>query len=200
MKTLMAVLLLCVLSAHGKQSLYIDTHLSNSHPLKRELIEKLKQSGTVMIVTLPDKADLILDLEQTGRSLGMCAGGILFSSACGHRGRVVLKSRQTGEELWSEEKGGAWQWSGWSAGTVGRKLGEDVVRFLIMYAPASANPATEPVVTSEASRAPEAAPRTSAPPVTPKPKDSAEKPGSKCTQGTYWGVNPIGDPICVWSH
>src|SRR5580658_2145483 len=110
---------LLVLAAQGQQSLYVDTNLPNAHPLKRELVEKLKQSGRVTIVTLPEKADLILILEQTGRSLGACAS-IWLHSECGHRGRVVLRNRQTGEEMWSEEKGGGMQWSGWSDTKVGR--------------------------------------------------------------------------------
>jgi hypothetical protein len=133
MKTLMALLLLSVLAAHGQQSLYIDTTLPNAHPLKKELVDKLKQSGKVKIVTLPEKADLVLDLEETGRSLGTCTTGIFVD--CGHRGRALLKNRQSGEELWSEEKGGGWQWSGWSAGMVGRKLGNDLNKYLAEQTP-----------------------------------------------------------------
>jgi len=123
-----------ILTAQGQQSLYVDTNLPNAHPLKRELIEKLKRSGRVTIVTLPEKADLILILDQTGRSLGACAS-IWLHSECGHRGRVVLRSRQTGEEMWSEEKGGGLQWSGWSDTKVGRKLGDDLVKFLSQHPP-----------------------------------------------------------------
>jgi hypothetical protein len=125
---------LFVLAAQGQQNLYVETNLPNTHPLKRELVEKLKQSGRVTIVTLPEKADLILILDQTGRSLGACAS-IWLHSECGHRGRVVLKNRQTGEEMWSEEKGGGWQWSGWSDTKVGRKLGDDMVKFLSQHPP-----------------------------------------------------------------
>jgi hypothetical protein len=173
MKTVIASLLLCVLAAHGQQSLYIDTHLPNSHPLKKELADKLKQSGKVVIVTLPEKADLILDLEQTGRGVSSCSGSIFFSGACGNRGRAVLKNRQTGDELWSEEKGGARQMSGWSAGMVGRKLGDDVVRFLKNYVPSS-EPGTKPVGTSEAAETVTGPSRTPAGP----PMSSAE-PGTK---------------------
>src|ERR1035437_2280064 len=135
MKTLTAFLLLSVLAAYGQQSLYIDTTLPNAHPLKKELVDKLKQSGKVKIVTLPEKADLVLDLEETGRSLGTCTAGIFVD--CGHRGRAVLKSHHSGEELWSEEKGGGWQWSGWSAAAVGRKLGNDLSKFLAEQTPAA---------------------------------------------------------------
>jgi hypothetical protein len=135
MKPLTAFLLLSVLAAYGQQSLYIDTTLPNAHPLKKELVDKLKQSGEVKIVTLPEKADLVLDLEETGRSLGTCTAGIFVD--CGHRGRAVLKSRHSGEELWSEEKGGGWQWAGWSAAAVGRKLGDDLSKFLAVQTPAA---------------------------------------------------------------
>jgi hypothetical protein len=135
MKKLMAVLLLSVLAAYGQHSLYIDTNLPNAHPLKRELMDKLQRSGKVKLVTVPEKADLILSLEETGRSLGTCTAGIFVD--CGHRGRAVLKSRHSGEELWSEEKGGGWQWSGWSAAAVGRKLGNDLSNFLAEQTPAA---------------------------------------------------------------
>ena len=125
---------LLVLGAQGQQNLYVDTNLPNAHPLKRELVGKLKQSGRVTIVTLPEKADLILILDQTGRSLGTCAS-IWLQSECGHRGRLVLRNRRTGEEMWGEEKGGAWQWSGWSDTKVGRKLGNDLVKFLSQHPP-----------------------------------------------------------------
>jgi hypothetical protein len=137
MKIVFGFLLTVVLAAQGQQKLYIDTPLPNAHPLKRELVDKLQHSGKVKIVTLPEKADLILSLEQTGRGVSACSGGIIFSGACGNRGRAVLKSRNTGEELWSEEKGGGWQWAGWSAAMVGRKLGDDLSKFLAEQTPTS---------------------------------------------------------------
>lgn len=202
---LIAFSLLFVLTAQGQQGLYIDTHLPDSHLLKKKLIEKLNQSRMVTIVTLPDKADLVLDLEQTGRSLGMCAGGIFFSSACGHRGRVVLKSRLTGEELWGEEKGGAWQMSGWSDAKVGRQLGNDLIKFLSHYEPPVPTRPTNSARTNQAPptvAAPLTMPNAGAVATQPSPqtKDSMERPTAKCRDGTYWGQTPSGDPICVWGH
>jgi hypothetical protein len=223
MKTLMAFPLLFVSMALGQQSLYINSPLPNSHPLKKELVEKLKQSGKVVIVTLSEKADLILDLEQSGRGVRSCNGNIanvILSSACGNRGKAVLKSRQTGEELWSEEKGGPYQWSGFSAAKVGRKLGDDLIKFLSQNAPASVSRSTDPLVTHQAAPkviappiasapAPGAAtpptvsdpaPKVAASPPSSKPKDSTQRPTEKCPQGTYWGDSPSGEPVCVWSH
>ncbi len=125
MKMLIAFLLLCVAGASADaQTIYIDTRLPNAHPMKKELVAKLQKWGKVTIVNLPEQAELILLLDQTGRL--DCS----FNTACGNRGSVVLRNRLTGDELWSEEKGGAWQMSGWSAGAVGRKLGDDLVKFL----------------------------------------------------------------------
>jgi len=206
-------LLVVVFVAQAQQSLYVDTHLPNSHPLKKELVDKLQQSGKVKIVTLPGKADLVLELDETGRSLGTCTTGIFVD--CGHRGRALLKARQTGEELWSEEKGGGWQWSGWSAGMVGRKLGNDLVKFLSQYATAHGARSENMAIDQEA-RAPNTSsavsdPNPSSSSVTPNPqapvatpasrsKESAKMPGPKCAQGTYWGDDASGNPICVWSH
>jgi hypothetical protein len=223
MKTLIVFPLLLVLAAQAQQSLYIDTQLPNSHPLKKELADKLKQSGKVMIVLLPEKADLILDLEQTGRGVSACSGSIIFPAACGNRGRAVLKNRQTGEELWSEESGGPWQMSGWSAGMVGRKLGNDLVKFLTRYAPAPATRAADALLTNQPLpvanaplATPQSAPGIAALPVAPRPQVTApmaavppstaatkapvQKPASKCPNGTYWGDSPSGDPVCVWIH
>jgi hypothetical protein len=33
-----------------------------------------------------------------------------------------------------------------------------------------------------------------------KAKESAQKPSTKCPQGTYWGESAIGEPMSVWSH
>jgi hypothetical protein len=123
MKSLITFLLICVLAAGADaQTIYIDTRLPNAHPTKTELVAKLQKSGKVTLVNLPDQADLILILDQTER---LWSGG-----GNGNRGRVILKDRRTGEEMWSEEKGGGWQMSGWSAGSVGRKLGDDLLKFL----------------------------------------------------------------------
>jgi len=75
-------------------------------------------------VNLPEQAQLILQLDQAGRL--DCS----FNTACGNRGSAVLKDRLTGDELWSEENGGAWQMSGWSRAAVWRKLGDELVKFL----------------------------------------------------------------------
>ena len=117
-----ALALLGSAMAQAPKSIYIDTRLPNAHPMKKELLDKLRGWGKITVVNLPEQGDLILQLDQTER--------LLSGGGNGNRGRAVLKDRLTGEELWSEEKGGGWQMSGWSAGAVGGKLGSDLVKFL----------------------------------------------------------------------
>jgi hypothetical protein len=127
MRTLGAFLLLCGITVGATaQGIYLDTHLPNAHPMKRELLEKLHKWGKATIVNLPEQADLILQLDQTDKLGGLASPWTVRGNA----GCAVLKDRRTGEELWSETKGGAWQMSGWSTATVGKKLGDDLVKFL----------------------------------------------------------------------
>ena len=124
---MVALLLLPVLAAGAHaQSIYLDTHLPTAHPMKREFLQKLHQWGNATIVNLPEQADLILQLDQTDKLGGLAS----VWTVRGNAGCAVLKDRRTGEELWSETKGGAWQMSGWSTAAVGKKLGDDLVKFL----------------------------------------------------------------------
>ena len=102
MRTLITFLLLSVLGVGAySQTIYIDTHLPNSHPMKKELLEKLHKWGKVTVVNLPDQADLILQLDQTDKLGGL----ISVWTVRGNAGCAVLKDRRTGEELWSETHG-----------------------------------------------------------------------------------------------
>jgi hypothetical protein len=41
------------------------------------------------------------------------------------------------------------------------------------------------------------------PPISPRQKNAqgaTDKPSEKCQQGTYWGQNANGEPICAWSR
>lgn len=65
---------------------------------------------------------MILELEQSEK--------LNVFSGSGDRGSVILKNRRTGEELWTESRGGGWSMRGWSNAAVGRKLGDDLINFL----------------------------------------------------------------------
>jgi hypothetical protein len=103
-------------------SIYIDAP-PDAQPIKKEILAKLRSWGEITIVNLPEQSDLILQLDQSGKLNAL--------SGSGNRGSVVLKNRRTGEELWAESRGGAWSMRGWSNASVGRKLGDDLIQFLV---------------------------------------------------------------------
>jgi hypothetical protein len=103
------------------QSIYIDAP-PDAAPIKKQIVAKLQAWGEISVVNLPEQADLILELVQSGK--------LNLASGSGDRGSVVLKNRRTGEELWTESRGGGWSMRGWSNAAVGRKLGDDLISFL----------------------------------------------------------------------
>lgn len=120
MKTAFFLLLFCA-SAHAQKTIYIDAP-PDAQPIKQEITAKLSQWGKVSPVAKPDQADYQLTLQQSEK-LNLAIGS-------GDRGSVVLIDRATGQELWSESRGGAWSLRGFSNASVGRKLGADLVHFL----------------------------------------------------------------------
>ena len=107
-------------ASSAPQTIYIDSP-PDAQPIKKEITQKLQQWGEITVVYLPEKADLILELDQSGK---------LSASGTGNRGSVVLKNRRTGEDVWSQSRGGAWSMRGWSNAWVGKRLGADLVNFL----------------------------------------------------------------------
>lgn len=103
------------------QSIYIDAP-PDAAPIKKQIREKLQAWGEISVVNLPEQADLILELVQSGK--------LNLGSGSGNRGSVVLKNRRTGEELWTQSRGGGWSMRGFSNAAVGRKLGDDLINFL----------------------------------------------------------------------
>ncbi len=103
------------------KSIYVDAP-PDAAPIKKQILAKLQAWGEISAVNLPEQADLILELVQSGK--------LNAFSGSGDRGSVVLKNRRTGEELWTESRGGGWSMRGWSNAAVGRKLGDDLINFL----------------------------------------------------------------------
>jgi hypothetical protein len=103
------------------QTIYIDTP-PDAQPIKVEIVKKLQNWGEVKIVTLPEQADIILQMVQSEK--------LNMSTGSGNRGSVVLKNRRTGEDMWSQSRGGAWSMRGWSNAAIGKKLGDDLIKFL----------------------------------------------------------------------
>jgi hypothetical protein len=93
--------------------------------MKEEITKKLVAWDRVSVVTLPANADLVLEVVQSGK-LNVMTGS-------GDKGAAVLKDAHTGEDLWTDSRGGGWSMRGWSNRAVGRKLGEKLVEFLQGY-------------------------------------------------------------------
>jgi hypothetical protein len=93
--------------------------------MKEEISKKLVAWNGVTLVTLPAHADLVLEVVQSGK-LNLYTGS-------GDKGAAVLKDAHTGEDLWTDSRGGGWSMRGWSNRAVGRKLGDKLVEFLQGY-------------------------------------------------------------------
>jgi hypothetical protein len=107
-----------------KQTLYIQA-TPDAQSMKEEIAKKVVAWGGVSIVTLPAQADLVLDLMQSGK--------LNLTTGSGDKGAAVLKDAHTGEDLWSDSRGGGWSMRGFSNRSIGRKLGEKLVEFLQVY-------------------------------------------------------------------
>jgi ABC-type glycerol-3-phosphate transport system substrate-binding protein len=107
-----------------KRKLYIQAP-PDAQAMKEEIVKKVAAWNGVSIVTLPEKSDLVLEVVQSGK-LNVMTGA-------GDKGAAVLKDAHSGEDLWSDSRGGAWSMRGWSNRAVGRKLGSKLVEFLQVY-------------------------------------------------------------------
>jgi hypothetical protein len=132
MKIKAALVAMCILAAlvgaqnqtPNKRTLYIESP-PDAQAIKEEIVKKVAAWNGVSIVTLPSQADLILNVVQSGK--------LNVASGSGDKGAAVLKDAHTGEDLWSDSRGGGWSMRGWSNRAVGRKLGEKLVVFLQVY-------------------------------------------------------------------
>jgi hypothetical protein len=107
-----------------KLNLYIQA-TPDAQAMKEEIVKKVAAWNGVSIVTLPAGADLALDLVQSGK--------LNLANGSGDKGAAVLKNAHTGEDLWSDSRGGGWSMRGYSNRAVGRKLGDKLVQFLQVY-------------------------------------------------------------------
>ena len=107
-----------------KRSLYVHAP-PDAQAIKEEIVKKVAAWNGISIVTLPEHADLILEIAQSGK-LNVMTGS-------GDKGAAVLRDARTGEDLWTDSRGGGWSRRGWSNRAVGRKLGSKLVEFLQVY-------------------------------------------------------------------
>jgi hypothetical protein len=97
--------------------------MRNGSPVvEAEISKKLISWGRLDVVTRPEKADLILEVTQTGE--------LNLNTGAGNQATGVLKDYQSGLQLWSTAKGGSWAMSGWSNAWVGRSIAGELIKFL----------------------------------------------------------------------
>jgi hypothetical protein len=73
------------------------------------------------LVAVPQQADLVLEVVQTGQ---------LSASGSGNQAAAILRDASSGAELWSTTKGGSWTWSGWSNAWVGRAIADALIKYV----------------------------------------------------------------------
>ena len=96
---------------------------SDSSPtLKTEIGKKILKWGRLNLVTNPEEADLVLEVQQTGH---------LYRSGPheSNQAAAILKSREFDAELWSVTKGGTLSFLGYSAAWVGRAIADELIKF-----------------------------------------------------------------------
>ncbi len=104
------------------KTLYVWSPAAGSLSVKTEISKKLRGWGGLTLVELPDDADLILQVEQTGK-LNMVTGE-------GAQASAVLIDAKSRIQLWAMTKGGGWSMKGWSIGSSSRAVADDLMKFL----------------------------------------------------------------------
>lgn len=102
------------------KTLYVWSPIG-SLSVKTEISKKLRAWGGLTLVELPEDADLVLQVEQTGK-LNMATGE-------GAQASAVLIDAKSHIQLWAKTKGGGWSMKGWSIGSSSRAVADDLIKF-----------------------------------------------------------------------
>lgn len=95
---------------------------AGSLAVKTEISKKLRAWGGLTLVELPEDADLVLQVEQTGK-LNVATGE-------GAQASAVLIDTKSRVQLWAQTKGGGWSIKGWSIGSSSRSLADELIKFI----------------------------------------------------------------------
>lgn len=106
----------------SSKTLYVWSPAAGSLSVKTEISKKLRGWGGLTLVELPEDADLILQVEQTGK-LNMMTGE-------GAQASAVLIDAKSRIQLWAKTNGGGWSIKGWSIGSSSRAVADDLIKFL----------------------------------------------------------------------
>jgi hypothetical protein len=102
------------------KTLYVLVPSGNA-VLETEISNKLLRWGKLTLVTAPEKADLVLKVEQTGQ--------LNTTTGEGNQAAALLTDRESGQVLWGATKGGSWAMSGFNYAWVGRAIASDFIKF-----------------------------------------------------------------------
>lgn len=103
--------------------------VNGSPVFKVEISKKLAKWGRLTLVSSPDEADLLLNVDQTGQ--------LNLSTGAGNQATAQLVHRETGRELWGVTKGGSWAMSGYSEAWVAHAVADEFVKFYKATVPAT---------------------------------------------------------------
>jgi len=96
---------------------------SGNPAMKAEIHAKLSKWGKLTLISIPEEADLVLEVVQTGNLE-------YYSPGSAASGAALLRELHSGLELWSVKKGGYWAMSGYSISKVARQIGDALIEFL----------------------------------------------------------------------
>lgn len=91
--------------------------------MEAEINKKLLSWGKLAVVSSSGKADLALEITQTGKCNMMRYGSAVTAAA-------VLRDSESGNVLWSTTKGGFWSISGASTPQVSGQIAKDLIKYL----------------------------------------------------------------------
>jgi S1-C subfamily serine protease len=104
----------------SSKTLYVWSS-AGSLSVKTEISNKLRAWGGLTLVELPEDADLILQVEQTGK-LNSATGEGAEASA-------VLIDAKSRIQLWAKTKGGSWSMTGFSISRASRAVADELIKF-----------------------------------------------------------------------
>lgn len=104
------------------RTLYVSAPTNGSLAVKIEISKKLREWAGLALVESAEGADLILQVEQTGKlnvwtGMGAQAAAVLFDTR--HR-----------TQLWTKTVGSGWSVYGWSIAASSRAVADDLIQFL----------------------------------------------------------------------
>jgi hypothetical protein len=96
--------------------------VSGDKAMETEIAKKLLGHGNLSVENSMGKADLVLEVTQTGKYDWIRGTGVTAAAE--------LRDAENGTVLWSATKGGSWAMSGYSTRAVARQIADELLKFL----------------------------------------------------------------------